>query len=105
MTGAGRRLAVVVDGVPLPDAEARAFWERFSAWMEEHRGDLAGFAAAEGFSSVHPGIDGGCPVLQVSRTAPQRPYSPAHRAGHGGGSSGRHKDPPTDRSNSRNHKK
>ena len=34
------RLAVLVDGSPLPEGEAVALWDRFSRWMEEHRGDL-----------------------------------------------------------------
>jgi hypothetical protein len=70
-------LAVLVDGAPLPEDEARALWERFSEWMEEHRGDLAGFAAHEGFASIHPGVDQGRPVLLASKSAPQRPYAPA----------------------------
>ncbi len=59
----------------MPEPEALAFWDRFSAWMEEHRGDLAGFAAQEGFASVHPGVDGDRPVLRVSKSAGQRPYT------------------------------
>jgi hypothetical protein len=70
-------LRVLVDGVPLPDVEARAMWHRFSAWMEEHVGDLAGFASAEGLASVHPEMHGGLPVLVASHAAPQRPYGPA----------------------------
>jgi hypothetical protein len=69
-------LAVLIDGVALPEDEARAMWERFSAWMEEHRGDLAGFAKQEGFASVHPGVQNGKPVLLLSREAAQRPYAP-----------------------------
>jgi hypothetical protein len=69
-----RTLAVLVDGTPMADAEARAFWERFSDWMEDHPGDLAGFAAKEGFASVHPGVEKGRPVLRVSKSDPQRPY-------------------------------
>lgn len=69
-------MKVLVDGQPLPDDEARALWTRFSAFMEEHKGDLAGFAAAEGLASVHPSIQGGKPVLLASRTAPQQPYAP-----------------------------
>lgn len=80
MTTPGRSLSVLVDGVALPADEARALWQRFSDWMEEHRGDLAGFAAREGFASVHPGVDRGEPVLLASRTAPQRPYGPARTA-------------------------
>jgi hypothetical protein len=70
-------LRVVVDGKPLPDAEARAFWQRFSHWMDAHVGDLAGFAKTEGLASVVPEMDAGTPVLVASRTAPQRPYAPA----------------------------
>ena len=77
MTSAGRRLAVLVDGAPLPEEEAHALWERFSAWMDEHRGDLAGFAAREGYASVHPGVDGDRPVLHASKTAAQGPYASA----------------------------
>jgi hypothetical protein len=77
-------LRVVLDGVPLPEAESRAFWQRFSAWMDEHVGDLAGFAAAEGLKSVKPEIHNGAPVLVVSRSAAQVPYTNAvQRAEHG----------------------
>ena len=69
-------LGVIVDGAALPESEARAMWERFSDWMEEHRGDLAGFAKQEGYVSAHPGVDNGKPVLFLSREAAQRPYAP-----------------------------
>lgn len=81
-------LVVTVDGTPMADEEARALWQRFSTWMEEHQGDLAGFAAQEGFASVHPGVEGGRPVLRASRTDPQRPYAAAERRA--GGSGNRH---------------
>jgi len=73
VTGAAS-LAVLVDGKPLLEAEARAFWGRFSAHMEENKGELAGFAKKEGFASVHPSMQGGRPVLLVSTTSPQGPY-------------------------------
>ena len=41
-------LLAFIDGTPLAEAEARALWQRFSAWMEEHAGDLAGFARVGG---------------------------------------------------------
>jgi len=95
----GPRLAVVVDGAPLPEAEAVAFWDRFSRWMEEHRGDLAGFATQEGYASVHPGVDGDRPVLRASKTAGQRPYAPVragndHPSESAGGSAARQNGPP-----------
>jgi hypothetical protein len=68
------RLAVVVDGVAMAEDEARALWGRFSAHMEEHKGDLGGFAASEGFASAHPRSDGGVAVLVLSRTEPQEAY-------------------------------
>jgi hypothetical protein len=70
---------VVVDGQTMPDADARAFWERFSAWMEDNPGDLGGFAKKEGFASVHPTVESGTPVLRVSKSAAQQPYSPAKK--------------------------
>ncbi len=88
-------MRVRVDGVLLAPEDARAMWRRFSEHMEAHRGDLAGFAASEGFASVHPGMEGGEPLLVVSRTAAQGPYRsvtkgeggpPAARSG--GGSHG-----------------
>jgi hypothetical protein len=90
-------LRVVIDGAPLEDAEARAFWKRFSAWMDEHRGDLAGFARTEGLASVHPEMHGGGPVLVGSRSAPQRAYVTAPTRSAAGGSTAVHqpgKNPP-----------
>lgn len=67
-------LKVKVDGVFLPEAEARALWARFSAHMETNRGDLLGFAKAEGFASIQPAVEGGRPLLVASRSTPQGPY-------------------------------
>jgi hypothetical protein len=69
MTSEGR-LLVVVDGKPLPEPEARAIWKRFSDYMGEHPGDLAGFAAGEGFASAKPESRGGKAllILQSKRT-------------------------------------
>jgi hypothetical protein len=77
-------LRVVLDGVALPEDEARSFWKRFSAWMDDKEGDLAGFARAEGLSSVHPEMREGRAVLTGSRTAPQRPFGPAPSVASGG---------------------
>lgn len=81
-------LQVYVDGAPMPELDARTFWQRFSDWMEANKGDLAGFAAKEGFASVHPGVENGKPVLYASKTEGQRPYAPV--SGAAGGSGGRH---------------
>jgi hypothetical protein len=70
-------LRVLIDGEPLPDEEAIAFWKRFSAWMDEHPGDLAGFAGSESLKSVVPEMHSGAPVLVASRSAPQKPYTTA----------------------------
>jgi len=96
-------LSVVVDGVPLAPDEARALWQRFSEWMEEHRGDLAGFAAREGFKSVHPTVEGGRPVLRASHTEEQRPYAPATTGR--GGSRSRQGPRRSDRPNGRKQRK
>jgi hypothetical protein len=70
-------LRVLVDGEPMAEDLARAFWARFSAWMEEHKGDLGGFAREEGLTSVQPEMHPGGPVLIASRSAPQGSYGPA----------------------------
>lgn len=74
---AQKPLKVWVDGELLADPDARAMWKRFSTWMDQHAGDLAGFARSEGFASVHPEIQAGSPALITSHTAAQRPYAPA----------------------------
>lgn len=81
-------LTVLVDGVPMPEAEARAFWERFSAHMELHKGDLGGFAKAEGFASVRPALGPSGPQLLASRSGTQTAYATAKDAGPGGSKAG-----------------
>ena len=90
MSGPGR-LGAILDGQPLPEADARALWERFSAYMDEHMGDLRGFATAEGYASVRPETRKGHAVLVMSRTAPQQPYGESRS---GGGSGGAQKHAP-----------
>jgi hypothetical protein len=63
-----------VDGEAMEQGAARAFWSRFSDWMERTPGDLQGFARREGYKSVHPSVGPAGPTLLVSRTAPQQPY-------------------------------
>ena len=67
-------LSVVVDGVAMPEEDARAFWKRFSAYMDAHKGDLLGFAKAEGYASIHPAMASTGAQLVVSRMKPQGPY-------------------------------
>lgn len=76
-------LRVLVDGEPMPAEEAVAFWKRFSTWMDEHEGDLGGFAKSEGLASVHPEMDSGAPVLVASRTGAQRAYTTAPKRNEG----------------------
>lgn len=94
MAGANA-LDVLVDGVKLPENEARAFWERFSDWMEEHKGDLGGFAVQEGYASVRPAISDGRPVLVASRSAAQVSYGNAQDLAAGSkGAAGPKRRPP-----------
>jgi hypothetical protein len=80
------RLGAILDGRVLGDEEARAVWTRFSAYMDEHKGDLAGFAASEGLASVQPETRAGKAVLVLSHTASQQPYGePSRRSGGGSG--------------------
>jgi hypothetical protein len=72
-------LRVLVDGTAMADEAGRAFWKRFSDWMEEHHGDLGGFARAEGLASVRPEMHAGEPVLVASRSDGQAPYGSAAR--------------------------
>ncbi|MGH7283990.1 MAG: hypothetical protein ACRELY_20885 [Polyangiaceae bacterium] len=69
-----RRLLVRADGELMPDADARAFWKRFSDHMERNHGDLAGFAKSEGFASVRPAVENGAAVLIASHSDAQVPY-------------------------------
>ncbi len=70
------------DGHALEPDDARELWGHFSAWMDDHPGDLAGFAAALGVTSVRPALDaGGAAVLVVSTTEAQTAYGNASRIG------------------------
>jgi hypothetical protein len=56
-------LAVVLDGRSLDDAQARQIWLEFSRHMDEHEGDLDGFARIKGWASVKPEHRAGQAVL------------------------------------------
>lgn len=60
------RLAVIIDGKPLAEHDARTLWQAFSLHMDEHEGDTAGFAAQKGWSSVKPEYRAGQAVLVVA---------------------------------------
>lgn len=94
------KLTVIVDGTPMPDEEARLFWGRFSEHMEKNKGDLAGFAKAEGFASVRPAMGPEGAQLVVSRTAKQEPYGKARSSA---GSPAVHPKPPHGGRNPRKH--
>lgn len=70
-------LRVTIDGEALPEPEARAFWTRFSDYMETNKGDLAGFAKSEGLASVHPKMSPEGALLVGSRKESQQPYANA----------------------------
>jgi len=74
-------MRAIRDGEALEQGEARELWSHFSAWMDEHPGDLAGFAAALGVTSVRPALDAKGAVLVVSSTEAQPVYGNAARLG------------------------
>jgi hypothetical protein len=83
-------LVVLLDGALLPEDEARTLWMAFSAHMDEHRGDMAGFAKAHGYHEVRPEYRKGQAVLLVSTTAeaaakvaapPPKPKGPPAKKG------------------------
>jgi|GEM_PF-4838493 len=76
MTTEQSALAALVDGVMLTEDAARDLWKRFSDYMGEHRGDLAGFAKTNGFVEVVPEHRGGKAVLVAYTKKP--PHLRAH---------------------------
>ena len=78
-------LRVLIDGDPLPDLEAIAFWKRFSVWMDENPADLKGFAEAEGFSSVSPEMHSGAPCSSRAAAPRRNPTRPRRRRNAEGG--------------------
>ncbi|MRG95192.1 hypothetical protein [Polyangium spumosum] len=78
-------LAAFVDGVALPDDQARDLWKRFSEWMGEHKGDMAGFGKQNGYTQITPEYRGGRAVL-IAYTKEPPPAPPQKKpAGKGGG--------------------
>ena len=85
--GRGSRLAVMVDGVPMAEEEARATWTEFSAHMDANRGDADGFARSRGFVSARPEfVDGRAVlVLRTTEALPERPARTPEGAQRSGG--------------------
>jgi hypothetical protein len=79
-------LAVRIDGKELSPEEARALWQEFSAHLDEHTLDFAGFAKKKGWTSIKPEhrdgrallvVDSGqSPKPQPQSRQPQKPLPP-----------------------------
>ena len=77
MTTEQSTLAALVDGVALPGEQARELWKKFSDYMGEHRGDVAGFAKTAGFVQIAPEYRNGKAVLVAyTKTPPRAAPSP-----------------------------
>jgi hypothetical protein len=72
MTTEQSALAAIVDGTALSSEAARDLWKRFSDYMGEHRGDIAGFAKNNGFIRVGPEYRNGKAVLVAYTKEPPR---------------------------------
>jgi hypothetical protein len=76
MTTEASTLACVIDGVALPEEDAKALWKEFSEHMDEKRGDFAGYAKKKDWFSVLPEYRGGKAVLVIRTTAKARSLPP-----------------------------
>jgi len=100
-SAAESRLAARRDGAFLDAAAARELWAAFSAHMDAHRGDEAGFAKARGCAVVRAEFEDGRAVLSLFTTAeaaaktkpaePPRGRGAARRNARGGGRPGQAK--------------
>ncbi|MGZ3423268.1 MAG: hypothetical protein ACXWUG_18520 [Polyangiales bacterium] len=75
------RLAVVRDGIDLPEEQARALWRAFSEHMERSKHDYEGFARDHGFLHVRAEHRRGRAVLFVDSVASIPPPAPKSRPG------------------------
>ena len=79
------RLGATVGGKLLESEQARALWERFSAYMDVHRNDFAGFAKSEGWAHASVGPYGTGAMLTLGNDAPKAAATgPAKPQGTGG---------------------
>lgn len=79
MTTEQSALAAMVDGSALPPEQARDLWKKFSDYMGEHRGDVAGFAKSSGFVRIAPEYRNGKAVLIAYTKEPSRSAAPAKK--------------------------
>jgi hypothetical protein len=70
------RLAVIRDGVDLPEDQARALWRAYSEHLERNHEDIDGFARSHGFVAVRTEHRRGRAVLYVSSVASLPPPPP-----------------------------
>ncbi len=70
------RLAAIVDGKELKEPDARALWEEFSLYLDDHQLDFKGFAEKKGWSAVKPEHKGGRAVLIVVTVPKAKPSAP-----------------------------
>lgn len=91
MTAEPSALVAFVDGTALPEDAARDLWKRFSEYMGEHKGDIAGFAKLAGFVQISPEYRGGRAVLvaYTKEPPPKAKSSGPQKGGRGSGRSGR----------------
>jgi hypothetical protein len=75
------RLAAEIDGAPLPEDKAREIWTKFSEHMDEHRGDMTGFAKLHGYARVSPEARRGQAVLVIQTTEGAARPQPARPPG------------------------
>lgn len=89
MTGEPSALVAFVDGTALAEDAARDLWKRFSEYMGEHKGDIAGFAKSAGFVQISPEYRGGRAVLVAYTKEPPPKASEGANAKRGSIASGR----------------
>ncbi len=66
------RLAALVGDKKLDEAEARALWAKFSAYMETHKNDFEGFAREQGFARCAVAAEGGVATLTLTNEPSKR---------------------------------
>ncbi len=80
-------LNVLIEGEPLPTAQAHGVWLRFSQHMDANQGDFDGFAKAEGYRYAAVAVENGRPTLKLGNTEPSEAtkLEPANKGSRKGG--------------------